>query len=165
MLNLLTRKLCPFVSLAIATVGCGKKISESDTVPSRTTENQELPATMVIELDGAQSSSKTHSMPRNGTFELPSRLLVTGNATNKTVEIIYDLDRYDNNYYQFKCSYVAVAANDMRLSRCQDSYGGNFGNVAGAIFNLYKGDQIKMRFVGTQATDLKVEAAYTVDWK
>lgn len=166
MLNLLTRKLCPLMTLAIATVGCGKKISDSDTQPARSTENQELPATMILDLDGTKGTSfKTHTMPKNGSFELPSRLKVTGNALGKSVDITYDVDPYDSDNYQFKCSYTATSPTDMKLNKCVDSYGGDFGNIAGEQFGFYKNDIIEMRFTGAPATDLKVEAFYTVDWK
>src|SRR3989344_3648406 len=68
MLLALARKICPILSLAIATVGCGKKISEAQTEPARSIENQELPATYIIRLDGSESSSQTYILPRNASF-------------------------------------------------------------------------------------------------
>lgn len=166
MLNRLTLKLCPLLTMALATVGCGKKINEPKTEPARTTENQELPSTMIFELDGTQgSSAKTYTMPQNGTFHLPEQLRVRGNALNKSVEIIYELDPEDPDTYQFKCKYLATATTEMRLNKCYSWYGSDLGNISDVEFGFRKGDAIQLRFTGASASDLKVEAIYSVEWR
>lgn len=166
MLNVLTRKLCPLMTLAIATVGCGKKISDSDTQPSHQTQNQELPSAYVIHLDGSSSSSKLYTMPRNGQFEIPERLKVRRGVTaGKSVELIFDANPYDMEDFQFKCTYRPLSNSEMMLNNCVDYDGDDFGNVTGHLFSLYKDDYIQIRFAGAAASDLSVEAVFNMSWR
>ena len=166
MLHMLTRKLCPLLSLAIASIGCGKKIAETKTQPGLITENQELPSAYVIRLDGSQSSRKNYFLTEDAQFKIPDRLLVRqGSTAGKVVEIAHDVNEYDSNDYFYKCSYKASAnPNEMILYKCVDYDGDNFGDVSSHIFTQYKNEIIQMRFSGAQASDLIVEAVYSMNW-
>lgn len=166
MLLTLTRKLCPLMSLAIATIGCGKKIAEQKTTTARLTENQELPSAYVIRLDGTEGSRKNYTIPRPTQFEIPERLKVRqGNTTNKIVEIAYDVNQFDSEDFQFKCMYVpSPNPSEMTLSKCVDYDGDDFGNVSGHKFALRFKDIVQMRFTGAPASDLVVEAIYSMNW-
>lgn len=166
MLLTLTRKICPLLSLAIATVGCGKKISEPKALPASSTENQELPSTYIIQLDGSEASSKTYTLPRNTLFQIPERLKVRAGATlNKVVDIIYDVDPYDSDVYDFKCSYVTSSnPAEMKLTYCQNDNGNDFYDIT-TFFPLKEGQSIVMKFTGASSPDLIVEAIYSMKWK
>jgi hypothetical protein len=166
MLNTLTRKLCPFMYLAIATMGCGKKITEPKSVLSRQTENQELPSTYIIRLDGSEASRKNFAMPGPAQFEIPDRLIVKQGATiKKVVEVAYDVNEFDSDDYQFKCSYYAsTSPQEMILTSCVDYDGNDFGDLSGQKFTLRYNDTIQMRFTGAPSSDLIVEAIYSMRW-
>ncbi len=166
MLNLMTRKLCPLLSLAIATIGCGKKISDAETQPGRTTENQELPSAYVIKLDGSQTSRKNYFLTEDAQFRIPDRLLVRdGSTAGKVVEIAHDVNQYDSEDYFYKCSYKASPnPNEMILDKCVDYDGDDFGDVSSHVFTLYKNEVVQMRFAGAAASGLVVEAIYSMTW-
>jgi hypothetical protein len=106
-------------------------------------------------------------MPQYGQFEIPDRLKVRSGLTiNKVVEIAYEVNKYENDDFQFKCIYVASAnPSEMILSDCVDYDGDSFGDVSGHIFGLRKDDIIQMRFTGASAQDLVVEVFYSINWK
>lgn len=166
MLTTLTRKLCPLMTLALATISCGKKIEEPTSTPNRTRENHSIPSTYIINLDGSQGSRKNHILPEYASFELPDRLKVRkGSTANKVIEIAYEVNPYDNDDFQFKCFYVpSENPAEMVLTQCVDIDGDYFGNVSGQLFGLRKNDIIQMRFTGANAPDLMVEAIYSMDW-
>lgn len=166
MLKALTRKLCPLMSLAIATMGCGKKITEPKAQPARQTQNQELPSTYIIRLDGSEASRKNFYMPGPAQFEIPDRLIVRqGSTIKKVVEIAYDVNEFDSDDYQFKCSYYSsYSPQEMILTSCVDYDGNDFGDLAGQKFTLRYNDIIQMRFTGASASDLIVEAIYSMKW-
>jgi hypothetical protein len=167
MLTSFARKICPLITLAIATMSCGKKIQDPNPAPSRKTENQTIPSTYIIKLDGAEASRKNYFMPEYGQFEIPDRLKVrSGVTTNKVVEIAYEVNKYEDDDFQFKCIYVASSnQSEMILSDCVDYDGDSFGNMSGHIFGLRKDDIIQLRFTGAQAQDLVVEVIYSMSWK
>ena len=140
MLTTLTRKLCPLMTLAIATVGCGKKIGEEkDTTPSRQNQNQEIPAAFVLRLDGSVNSWKNYSMPRPAHFVVPDRIKVrSGSTAGKIVEIAHDVNPYDSDDFHVKCTYAPSSSNatDLVLSGCVDYENDDFGDVSDFIFRL-----------------------------
>lgn len=166
MLNNLTFKLMPLVYLALATTGCGKKIAEASNQTSFQIENQELPATYIVRLDGSIESRKNYLMPLPAQFEIPDRLRIKrGSTLNKVVEISYDVNEFDNDDFQFKCSYVAsVNLNEMILKNCVDYDGDDFGDISAQQFSLRSKDIIQLRFTGASSTDLVVEAIYSMNW-
>jgi hypothetical protein len=166
MLNTLTRKLCPLMYLAIATVGCGKKITESTSATVRQTENQELPSAYVITINGAENSRKNYWLPQPAQFEIPRRLRVNqGTTFQKGVDISFDVNEFDSDDYQFRCSYVPSSdPSEMRLKSCFDYDGNDFGDVTGHQFSLRTNDIIQIRFTGAQADDLEVDAVFSMKW-
>lgn len=166
MLTILTRKLCPLMSLAIATIGCGKKITEEKSKPQNDTFGQTIPATYVIQLDGSQSSRKNYTLPADTQFEVPDRIKVRkGSTAGKTVEVAHNVSIYDNDDYDFKCTYKPSGNPlEMVLDKCVDYYNRDFGDVSGQPFTLRKDQIIQMRFAGASAVDVIVEAIYSMDW-
>lgn len=166
MLTTLTRKLCPLLSLAIITIGCGKKITQDQSLPIRSRENQEIPSAYLIEIDGSQTSRKNYFLSYNAQFRIPDRLLVKqGNTNGKVVEIAYDVNQFDNDDYFFKCIYVASPnPAEMNLNKCVDYDDDDFGDVSNNTFTLYKNDIIQMRFTGAPSSDLVIEAIYSMTW-
>jgi hypothetical protein len=166
MLTTMTRKLCPLLSLAIATIGCGKKVTDADSQSAHNTENQELPSAYVIRLDGSQASRKNYSMIDDAQFKIPDRLVVrAGSTAGKTVEVAYEVNEFDSDDFQFKCMYVPSAnPSQMALDKCVDYDNDDFGDVSEQKFTLHKNDIIQMRFTGAPASDLVVEAIYTMKW-
>jgi hypothetical protein len=167
MLLIFARKICPLITLVIATVSCGKKIEDSSTAAARQTQNQTIPSTYIIRLDGSAASRTDYLMPGYGQFEIPDRLRVrSGSTANKVVEIAYEVNKYENDDYQFKCIYVPSSVpTEMNLSDCVDYDGDSFGNVSGQIFGLRKDDIIQIRFTGAPAQDVVVEAIFSINWK
>lgn len=160
------RKLAPLLSMTLVTAGCGKKISEGKTQPASSIENQELPATYIVQLNGSQSSKQDYFLPRNTLFQLPERLKVrTGSTTKKVVDILYDIDPDDNNIFDFKCTY-SPSSNpaEMILTYCENDNGNDFYDTT-SYFPLKQGQVIQIRFSGAQSSDLIVEAIYQMKWK
>ena len=166
MLSALTRKLCPFLTLAMATVSCGKKINEAETQPATSIENQELPSTYILRLNGAESSKEVYTLPRNATFQIPDRLKVrAGTTRNKVVDIVYDVDQYDEEVFDFKCSYVTSSnPSEMILTYCENDNGHDFYDTQ-SYFPMKEGQAIVIRFTGAASPDLVVEAIYSMRWK
>lgn len=167
MLTALTRKLCPFVSLAIATVGCGKKITDPESQGARQTENQELPSAYVLRLDGSETSRKNFPMVRSANFRIPDKLKVReGNTSGRIVEIAYDVNPYDSEDYEFKCSYIASAnPSEMVLTSCVNYDNDDYGDVSNEEFRLYKDDLMQMRFADSAPRNgFIVEAVFSMKW-
>jgi hypothetical protein len=166
MLTTLTRKLCPLLSLAIASLGCGKKITDAQTQPGRSRDNQEIPSTYILRLDGPQVSRKIFFMPADVNFKVPDRLRVlTGQTAGKKVEISYEVNEYDHDDYQFKCIYNASHnPSEMILDKCVDYHNYDFGEVSGHTFGLRQNDAIEMKFTGGMTSDLVVDAIYSMKW-
>lgn len=166
MLFKMTRKICPLMSLAIATIGCGKKITEADSRPGSSVENQEIPSTFVIGLDGARSSRKIVRLPEAARFYIPDRLqVIYGDTNGKVVEIAYDVDEDDDDIYRFKCAYVSsINPYEMTLDKCVNDDEVDYGDISNYEFPLKKNSIIQMRFTGAPARGLSVEAIYSMRW-
>jgi hypothetical protein len=166
MLYNLTRKLFPFMSIAIATIGCGKRITDPIDTPFRQTENQELPSAYVLTLAGSQGSRKNYWLPRPAQFEIPRRLrVIQGVTLRKGVEIAFDVNEFDSDDFQFKCSYSpSLEPTEMHLNVCVDYDGNEFGEVAGQRFTLRTDDIVQIRFTGERAQDLEVDAVFSMKW-
>lgn len=166
MLTTLTRKLCPLMTLAIATIGCGKKIGEPKDQPARQTQNQELPSAYVIRLDGSQSSYKNYFMPKDTGFKVPDRIIVrSGTTAGKIVEIAHDVNIYDSDDFHVKCVYNAgIIPSELVLSGCFDSNEDDLGDVSEMPFSLRETEIIQIRFKGANSSDMVVDAVYSMDW-
>lgn len=164
MLSQLTRKICPFVSLAIATIGCGKKIAEPATEGGSINQNQELPSALVLQLD---STRTTYDIARNGVIMIPDRLFVRqGSGSGKRVQITYNLEEDDwEGDLTFKCTYFTNTQTEtIPLEDCSSDRG-SFGDVSDQKFSIYYGHQIKMEFTSGDPTGTIIDATYSVDWK
>lgn len=165
MLTTLTRKFCPLMSLAIATIGCGKKATDADTQAARNTENQVPTSQYVIKLDGSQASRKTVKFDRGARAMLPDRLTVTaGSPYGKTVEIAYDVNEYDSDDFDFKCTYSASSPSMMSLTKCVNYDGDDMGDMTVDEYPIRPGEVLQMRFSGAAASDLAVSAFYMMTW-
>jgi hypothetical protein len=166
MLFTLTRKICPLMTLVFATIGCGKKITQADARPGNSTENQEIPSTFVIGLDGSRETFKEVRLPEAARFYIPDRLqVISGNTNGKVVEIAYDVDEDDDEFYRFKCAYVAsINPYEMNLDKCVNDDENDLGDVSNYEFPIKKNAIIQMRFSGAPASNLNVEAIYSMRW-
>lgn len=166
MLKLFSKKLCPLLSLALATVSCGKKASQPQSSSAQNRSNQELPSAYIIRLDGSESSRKQIRLTGSANFEIPVSLKVrSGDTTGKSIEISYDVSEQSSDRYQFKCSYKpSTDPAELALSYCADQSNNDFGDVSGQLFTLYKDDIIQIKFTGARSSDLIVEAIYTMKW-
>jgi len=166
MLTTLTRKFCPLMSLAIATMGCGKKATDADTQAARNTENQVPSSTYVIKLDGSQASRKTIKFERGARAMLPDSLRVrAGNSTGKQVEIAYNVNEYDSDDFNFKCTYSPSSSPTiMNLTSCVDYDGDDMGDMTVDEYPIRPGEVVQIRFTGAQSSDLIVEAFYNMKW-
>ena len=164
MLSILTKKLCPLMSLALA-FGCGKKINDPDTTTgnSRREVGQELPPVITVQLDETVSPVKLYTLPRNAWFKLPSKLLATaGNAAGKKVKIYYGV--LSNGYFEFYCSYSSVSsATELAIDKCESNYG--LAVSHDSLFPMDKASSVKMQLTNPTGTGLKIDSTYNVDWK
>lgn len=161
MLTTLVKKLCPLLSLAALTVGCGKKIEDSSSTPIRNIENQVPSSLLILRLQG---SHYTYPADRFGSFKIPSELKVnSGNTAGKLVSIIYDLDA--NGAYQMKCTYKGNTSGDrILLTKCVDDLNQDYGPVdrlLDATFYVHPNHYIRLQ---NQTNDLDVEAIYQMTW-
>lgn len=166
MLRTLTRKLCPLMSLAIVTVGCGKKIQEPKAEPTRQSHNQEISSIYKLVLNGSEASYKNYTLPKSAQFEIPKLInVVEGLSEGKKIEIAFDVDEFDSNDFHFKCSYVSSPSQVtfMVLSGCEDYDGYRF-DVDQQIFPQRKGSILQIRFAGSTGKDLSVEAVFGMTW-
>jgi hypothetical protein len=167
MLLSLTRKLCPLITLAIATMGCGKKIVEADTKGARITEGQERPSLYILELDGSKESSRLFKVPQNAQFQIPDRLIVKqGTTTGKSVDMLYNVYEEDTDIYDFRCIYKeSPNPVELLIDKCVNEYNQDIGYTPSIIFTIERDQLIQMRFSGAPAPDLFVEAIFGMDWK
>ncbi len=166
MLSKFKQKLCPLLSLALATMSCGKKASQESSTSAQNRQNQELPSAYIIRLDGSEGSRKQVKLSGPANFEVPATLKVrSGDTVGKSIEISYDVSEQSSERYQFKCSYKpALDPAEFALSYCADQANNDFGNVSGQLFTLYKDDIIQIKFTGARSSDLIVEAIYSMKW-
>lgn len=165
MLTNLTRKLCPFMTLALATVGCGKKITDADTSSSNSIDNQALPSAYSISLDSAEGRSKRIRSPHNARFYIPDILKIrSGNPAGAKVEVAYDVYEFDSDDYDFKCIYSPVSSTEMILESCVDYNDNSFDDVSEQEFTIRRNEIIEIRYTGTPAAEFVVDALYSMKW-
>lgn len=170
MLSILTKRLCPLMSLALA-FGCGKKINDPKTSSGNSDDGtaQELPANFSLQINEAVSPVRTYKLEENAWFLLPAKLYAqNANAMGKQVKIYYNLK--DSGSYEFSCDYKSLtSATELDFEKCTTSYGKDF------VFNVtdlqafdYPMDanaHIRMELINPSSTGIKIEAIYEVDWK
>ena len=166
MLSHFARKLCPIMTLALATVSCGKKIGDKDASPSSSTQNQERPSAYVLQIDSSISSKTYYDLPQNARFSVPTRIKVReGASITTTVEVRYQANPYDSEDYQFKCTYTGTAATDLKLIGCVDYDNDSLGNISEQIFGLYRRDLIELKFVARPTSEKTVvDSIHSMVW-
>jgi hypothetical protein len=169
MLTNLKKRLCPLMTLAIA-FGCGKKINDPKTTEiTRSSQNQELPSTLILQLDESVSSTTTYKMPKNAWFKLPSKIRAKqASAAGKSVKVFYNYT--SENHYEFHCYYnSAVLATELTFEKCQASDDvtiiSNSDDLEKMDFPIDKDTFLKMELTNPSDSGIKIEAAYLVDWK
>lgn len=173
MLNHITRKLCPLMTLALA-FGCGKKIGEPQTsTDGRSNQPQEESSSLTLQIDTSVSKRTVYPITRNADFRgLPSKLVVRqGNATGALVKVYYNVDDElaDENIenYAFVCTYKSTnTASEIPLQKCTSLTGGDYGDVTNPDYPNFmdRGKYIQMELKSTHSDNLIIQARYTVDW-
>ena len=171
MLTLLTKRLCPLMSLAIA-FGCGKKINDPQTSDSgRTTQSQtqELPGALTLEVNEAVSAVKAYTLPRNAWFKLPAKLNAKeASAAGKVVKIFYNMEASGN--YECHCFYKSITqTNELSFDKCQSSDDvtiiSNADDLVKMEFPVDKGTQVQIHITNPSGSNIKINSSYEVDWK
>lgn len=168
MLTLLTRKLCPLLSLAVVTIGCGKKINEGKgSSANQTTQNQERPSTYILRLDGRTETSKQYKTPQYvRRFQIPEELVVrSGNPQGVEVQVAYQVDEEYDDFYNYRCNYIASAnPTRMVLKECVDIDDYNYGDVSNQWFSLDQDEIIQLKFVNDKSNNVVVDIIYNMEW-
>lgn len=166
MLTSFTRKLCPLLSLAIATIGCGKKISETDSKPANTIENSETSSRYVLRFDSSNGNRSQFLAPRDAQFYVPSKVQVfSGSTAGRVLEISYNVNEYDSDYYDFKCTYKpSVTPGEMKLDDCFNDRGSFGSSTLEYEFTILEDQIIEMNLTGGQTSDFIADISYLMDW-
>ena len=169
MLALITKRLCPLLALTVA-FGCGKQINDPQDIEiNRAGQTEELPSNIAIQLNEADSSSKTYSMPRNAWFTLPVKLWAkNASAAGKRVKIYYNLDSQGN--YEFHCYYQSFTLpTELGFEKCQSSDDvtiiSNPDDLQKMEFPMDKGTSIKVELTNPSGSSIKIDSIFGVDWK
>jgi hypothetical protein len=169
MLAILTKRLCPLMSLALA-FGCGKKINDPETNSGSTqAQNQELPAVVTVQVDEVVSPITMYALSENAWFKLPTKLrAIQGSAAGRKIKIYYNL--LNSGEYEFNCSYSSISSvTEMPFDKCESSDGreliSNNTDLSNMVFPMDKGSSIKMQLTNPAGTGLKIDSTYLVDWK
>lgn len=164
MLRNVTRKLCPFISLALA-IGCGKKITDSSGDVTRSSEAQNRSSTWVLRLETANGPSKVFEIPQNGSSHVPEVLKIQDNGSGKKVKMTYNFDPEFPDDFSLECIYSSVDNSYLlSLEKCLNVNGVNVGDVSNFDLSFYYGQKIKMELVGSNASGLVIDSFYSVDW-
>lgn len=168
MLALLTKRLCPLMTLALA-FGCGKKINDPETTSSSTQgQGHELPTVLTLQINEAQSPVKSYNLTQNAWFNLPTTLTsVSGDVTGKIVEIYYNME--SDTEYEFRCTYRSTSsATKLAFVNCETQddhvFISNSHDLERMEIPMDKGFSMKMQLTNPSGTNLKIESVHLVDW-
>lgn len=165
MLRNVTRKLCPFISLALA-IGCGKKITDSSGDVTRSSEAQNRSSSWILRLETANGPSKVFEIPQNGNSHIPEALKVQANGTGRKVKMTYHFDPEFPDDFSLECTYSSVDNPYLlTLEKCLNVNGVNVGDVSNFELTFYYTQKIKMELVGSPVTGLVIDSFYSVDWQ
>lgn len=166
MLAALTRKLCPWMSVALVTISCGKKITDADSKPGNTIEESNRSSRFLLRLNTNEGYIKQANVPDDANFKIPEKLkVVSGSTDGKVIEIGYNVDPYDNNFYEYKCSYYPSSEGDeMWLGNCYDLENRSFGDVSDVEFFISQNQILEIKVLGSHTSDFIVEALYDMRW-
>jgi hypothetical protein len=160
MLALTRKTICPFFSL-IFMMGCGKKMTEPESVSKPHIENQVPSPTLILAIE--QRLSKFVST-HNGQYILPRELRVrSNNALGKVVTIIYNIRADEPDTYDAKCIYKGIAEDTMPVDRCVDQDGIDLGDITDGQTQMIipAGNSIELE---SNSDELKADAIYDVNW-
>lgn len=171
MLSILTKRLCPLMSLALA-FGCGKKINDPKSsdgervTPGQTTE---LSSTLSLQINETVSAITSYDLAKNAWFNLPSTLkVIEGTAIGKRVKIYYNLVKA--NDYEFHCFYKSTnTAKTLAFEKCESKEGAEIisrvSDLENSDFPMDKNTKIQMQLLNGTGSGLIIESTYQVDWK
>jgi len=165
MLKVLNKKICPILTIALATLGCGKQITEDSPEEINVVENQELPAALVINLNSNDNQSTLYEIPQNANIVMPDYLKISGpDSKTKTVVISYNYD-VESQLFDYQCVYKSIPNQvDLFLYNCNDNYGSTLSEVTNFEFPIYYAKFIKVELI-EKTQDISVSAIFNVDWK
>jgi len=165
MLKVLNKKICPFLTIAVTILGCGKQISEDTMDEITVVENQELPAALVINLNSNENQSNLYEIPQNANIVMPDLLKISGPDTKtKTVVISYNYD-IESKHFDYQCVYKSIPnQSDLLLYNCNDNFGSTLSEATNFEFPIYYGKFIKVELI-EKTQDTSISAIFNVDWK
>lgn len=166
MLSLLTKRLCPLLSLAL-TFGCGKKINDVEVTPRQPSFVEGATAESInISVDQSISPFKIYTMTEDLYLNLPSTLAVkTENGFGQKVKITYNLR--EDNTYEFHCFYESVAsATELTFDRCVSFAGREYLIEASDLefmdFPIDHGTGIKVEILNPTQQELKIQSTFKI---
>lgn len=167
MLSLLTKRLCPLMSLALA-FGCGKKINDPATSDNgRSIANTEPdPSSIVIRFDETVAPTKSYLFKKSAYLHLPPKFVVSaGNAAGRKMEIYFNYQQEDE--WEFFCTYKSsTSTTELTFYSCEDSRGDIFMTQANyhedSDIPMDEGKQIHMKLTNPNGTGLKVNATFNI---
>lgn len=162
----ITKKICPFLTLAFATIGCGKNINDgkSSIVQSVKTE---LSPRFVLDFSSLEGLTKSFKVPQDGRFYIPKTVKVTaGNGIGKRMSISYNYDA-DTKDYEFRCKYSSLAsATELTLQTCYDSHDRELSqdDINLNTFFIDLGFFIRIELLTPTDSTLEVEFIHDITW-
>ncbi len=168
MLSLLTKRLCPLMSLALA-FGCGKKINDPATSDNGRTVTPSMPgsSSIVIKFDESSASTKSYLFNKSAYMHLPPKLVASeGNAVGRRMVIFYNYLADDD--YEFLCTYrSSSSATELAFVSCEDSSGDIFITQSDYLqtydFPMDEGTQIKMQLINPNGSGLKINTTFEIE--
>lgn len=169
MLNTLTRKFCPLLTLAFATVGCGKKITDATVDRGNSSvNNQELSSIYHLSFNSQIERFAQYRLPEPAKFFFPESVrVIAGTPTNQVLEISYDVNEEDDSFFLMKCFYSAAPARPdyLALSSCVNHENQSIdGSMYNYQFPLRKDQIIQLKFSDPNESSLIVNATYQMNW-
>ncbi len=149
----------------MATLGCGKQITEDKTENARIIQNQELPSSLILNLNTNDGFILDYEIPQNANILMPEGLILnTNNNEYKQVTIKYNYDR-QNEQYDFECKYsTSNSTNQLSIKSCQDYFGEVITSITDFEFPIYFQKSIRIE-LNTPSINLNIKAIYIIDWK
>lgn len=165
MLYRLAKKICPFVTLTLATIGCGKQITEEASENARIIENQEIPSSLVVEINTNEGLMKLQQIPRNGNVIMPEVIYATNSeSTYRMVTLTYNYE-LDSGKFDYECLYESKNSTlELVLKNCKDYFGEMITSATDFEFPIYYTKNIKME-LKTPSSNNTFKAIFFVDWK
>lgn len=169
MLTTLTRKFCPLLTMALATVGCGKKITDATVAQGDSSvNNQELSSIYHLSLNSQIERYAQYRLPEPAIFSFPEAVrVVAGTPTNQVLEISYDVQEEDDSFFLIKCFYSPIPQRTdyMALSGCVNQFNQSIGSSTSDYqLPLRKDHIIQLKFSNPNENSLIINATYQMNW-